>query len=165
MHDMKLLLEAERVLMNTIQVMERLTQEEYTQKLSVLSNSSIGAHTRHLIELFQQLLSGYESSKIDYDSRKRNLKIQQSVNYAVECMFDIITNLDRPNKVLQLKSVCSEDIPIESNYYREVLFNIEHCIHHQAIIKIGLLQLGEDVQNETFGIAKSTIKHKKVCAQ
>ena len=151
--------------MNTIQIVGRLRPEEYTQKLSVLSNSSVGAHTRHLIEHFQQLLSGYESSKIDYDSRQRNPKIQQNANYAVECMFDIIANLDRPNKVLQLKSACSEDTPIESNYHREVLFNIEHCIHHQAIIKIGLLQLGEDVLNETFGVAKSTINHKKVCAQ
>ncbi|MEM1324932.1 MAG: DinB family protein [Bacteroidota bacterium] len=166
MQDMTLFSEAEEVLMNTIEIVGRLTPNEYTQELSVLSNGSIGAHTRHIIEHFQQLLSGYESAKIDYDSRQRNLKIERNVNDAVECMLNVAANLEKHNKVLHLKSSCSgEDTYIESNYHRELLFNMEHCIHHQAIIKIGLLQLGKDVQNENFGMAKSTIKHKKACVR
>ena len=54
---------------------------------------------------------------------------------------------------------------IESNYYRELMYNIEHCIHHQAIIKIALLHLGKTEIVENFGIAKSTIEYRRQCAQ
>jgi hypothetical protein len=31
--------------------------------------------------------------------------------------------------------VDGEEIRVESNYLRELLYNLEHCIHHQALIK------------------------------
>ena len=54
---------------------------------------------------------------------------------------------------------------IETNYYRELMYNIEHCIHHQAIIKIALLNFGKTEIAENLGVAKSTIEYKKQCAQ
>jgi hypothetical protein len=45
------------------------------------------------------------------------------------------------------------------------LFNIEHCVHHQAVIKIGLIYLEKTELSESFGAAKSTIEYRKQCAQ
>lgn len=158
--------EAKEVLKQLIESISTLTYDEYTQKISLLSNSAIGEHTRHIIELFQQLFEGYETANIDYDKRKRNIKIQENIDYAIECIANIICVLDKENKILILHTEISNyENVIETNYYRELMYNIEHCIHHQAIIKIAFLYIGKQELLENFGIAKSTIKHRKQCAQ
>jgi len=51
---------------------------------------------------------------------------------------------------------------IPSGAYRELAYNIEHVIHHMAIIKIALRQHFEEVTiPENFGIAPSTAKYLK----
>jgi hypothetical protein len=54
---------------------------------------------------------------------------------------------------------------IESNYQRELLYNLEHCIHHQAMIKVAIIQSSLVAIDENFGVARSTIEYKKQCAQ
>ncbi len=159
-------IEAKDVLLQLLQSISSLSFDEYTQKIHLLSNSSIGEHTRHIIELFQQLLEGYGTASIDYDKRKRNIKIQENIDFAVECIANIICVLDKENKPLNLHIELSnfENI-IATNYYRELMYNLEHCIHHQAIIKIAFLYLEKQELAENFGIAKSTIKYRDQCAQ
>ena len=122
-------IEAKDVLLQLLQSISSLSFDEYTQKIHLLSNSSIGEHTRHIIELFQQLLEGYGTASIDYDKRKRNIKIQENIDFAVECIANIICVLDKENKPLNLHIELSnfENI-IATNYYRELMYNLEHCI-------------------------------------
>jgi uncharacterized damage-inducible protein DinB len=161
-----LFIEAKDVLIKLIDTLNYLSYDEYVQPLPMLSDSSIGQHTRHIIELFQQLNKGYEINRIDYDNRKRNLKIQSNISYAVECMAEIISSLEKENKQLSISTVNNNnETMIETNYFRELMYNIEHCIHHQAIIKIGLLLLGKENLNDNFGIAKSTLLYRQQCAQ
>lgn len=166
MKEQLILKEAKNVLMQLVESLNTFSYDEYTQKNSLLSNSTIGEHTRHIIELFQQLLVGYENNTIDYDKRKRNVEIQQNIDFAIECIANIISNIDLENKKLILKTLySSSENQIETNYFRELLYNIEHCIHHQAIIKIALLHFGKTEITENFGIAKSTIEYRKQCVQ
>lgn len=166
MKEQSILEEAKNVLMQLVESLNTFSYDEYTQKNSLLSNSTIGEHTRHIIELFQQLLVGYENNTIDYDKRKRNVEIQQNIDFAIECIANIISNIDLENKKLILKTLySSSENQIETNYFRELLYNIEHCIHHQAIIKIALLHFGKTEITENFGIAKSTIEYRKQCVQ
>jgi len=162
MNDAELITEAKTVLLQLTNTIHNLNDDEYTQKIELLSNSTIGEHTRHIIELFQQLLTGYKTATVDYDSRKRNLDIQQNVAYAAECLADIISNIEMSNKPLMLTTLYNQrTTPIESNYSRELMFNIEHCVHHQAIIKIGLLYIGKSITDKNFGVAKSTINYRE----
>lgn len=166
MKNSELFLEAKSTLLQLVETINQLNFDEYTQKIEVLDNSSIGEHTRHIIELFQQLILGYETAIVDYDKRKRNLEIQQNVDYATECIANIICSLVNLNKPLLINTVYNQhEMFIESNYLRELMYNIEHCIHHQAIIKIGLSSIGKKVTIENFGIAKSTIIFREKCAQ
>ena len=50
-----------------------------------------------------------------------------------------------------------EELRIESNYFRELLYNLEHCIHHQALIKVAILQVESITIGRDFGVARSTI--------
>ena len=63
-----------------------------------------------------------------------------------------------------------EYAPVEINttLYRELQYNVEHAVHHMAIIKIALINNFGDVEiPASFGIAHSTIKYQRdsECAQ
>jgi hypothetical protein len=138
----------------------------YTNPCEALSNATIGQHTRHIIELYQCLLAGYTSAQINYDDRKRNPLYENDIAASVEVIKEIQRNLQQPDK--QVNIFCGTDdnsICIESNYYREVLYNLEHCIHHQALIKVALLAIKNIDIEGGFGVAPSTLQHRQQCAQ
>jgi hypothetical protein len=134
----------------------------YNNPCEALSNATIGQHTRHIIELYQCLLSG----KINYDDRKRNPLYENDVDASVAAIMEIQQNLQQPDK--QVNILCGTSgntVCIESNYYREVLYNLEHCIHHQALIKVALLSINNINIDHGFGVAPSTLQYRQQCAQ
>ena len=159
---MKLQNDAKDILIQLANTINLLNLNEYSYKIELLSNATIGEHTRHIIELFQQLLSGHESGNINYDNRKRDIRLEQNIDFAIKTIGNIITELHKENKKLKIITLSSnKQSIIKSNFERELLHNIEHCIHHQAIIKIGLLYLKKTDTHKHFGVAKSTIKYRK----
>lgn len=147
-------------------LLSQLSDQDYTAPCKGLSNSSIGEHTRHIIEMFQCLEKQYAAGIVNYDDRKRDLRIQSETVFAQQTITEITKALDKPNKNLQLQQcVDGETLLIESNYNRELLYNLEHCIHHQALIKVAVLQNDTLVIDENFGVARSTIEYRKQCVQ
>jgi hypothetical protein len=147
-------------------LLSQLSNEDYTCPCHDLSNATIGEHTRHIIEMFQCLENQYETGVINYDDRKRDYRIQTDIAFAKETITVALHQLDKPNKNLLLKQeIDGETLLIESNYNRELLYNLEHCIHHQALIKVAVLQNDAIVINQNFGVARSTIEYRKQCAQ
>lgn len=144
----------------------QLSNDDFTFPCKGLSNSTIGEHTRHIIEMFQCLENQFESGIVNYDKRNRDYRIQTDTDFALKCITDIKNQLDKENKILVLQQIVDgEELKIESNYFRELLYNLEHCIHHQALIKVGILQLDTIVVDENFGVARSTIEYRNQCAQ
>jgi hypothetical protein len=141
-------------------------QSLYTNTCEALSNATIGQHTRHIIELYQCLIEGYPGGKINYDDRKRNPLYENDIPAAIEVIREIQKNLELPDKEVSI--FCGTDdnsVCIESNYYREVLYNLEHCIHHQALIKVALLSIKNINIADGFGVAPSTLQYRQECAQ
>lgn len=148
-------------------VLEQLRETAgYNKPCEALSNATIGQHTRHIIELYQCLIGGYASGKINYDDRKRNPLYENDIPAAIEVIGEIQRNLEQPDKEVNIFCGATDNsVCIESNYYREVLYNLEHCIHHQALIKVGLLSLKNINIDEGFGVAPSTLQYRQECAQ
>ena len=147
-------------------VLDKLSPEHYSYPCGELSGASIGKHTRHIIELYQCLLQGYEQGEVCYDSRVRNREIELHVDRAVSELNSIQQMLERPDRKLKIIYGLNEDsYAVESNYFREVMYNLEHAIHHHALIKIGINCLTEIQLPETFGVAPATIEYRKLCAQ
>jgi len=142
------------------------TKDDYVYPCPFLSNASIGQHTRHIIEMFQCLNVQYSEGVVNYDSRKRDRSIETDINTAKVAIENCLNELEKPNKSIRLvQMIEGYEITTESNYNRELLYNLEHCIHHQALIKVAVLQL-ESVQiSESFGVAPSTLEYRKQCAQ
>jgi hypothetical protein len=156
----------QKTLLELSDLVTKLTNEEYCFPCYDLSNATIGEHTRHIIEMFQCLENQYENNSVNYDNRKRDYLIQTNTAFAKECIAAILLQIDRPNKNIQLQQIVDgEELLIDSNYHRELLYNLEHCIHHQALIKVAIVQLATVDVDENFGVARSTIEYRKQCAQ
>jgi hypothetical protein len=116
--------------------------------------------------MFQCLENQCDSGIVNYDNRARNIRIQTDTEFAIENIVDIQKNLDKENVNLELLQVIDgEEVRIASNYYRELLYNLEHCIHHQALIKVAILQCETVKIDPNFGFARSTIEYRNQCAQ
>ena len=149
-----------------IDLLTQLSDEDYTNKCEALSHATVGEHTRHIIEMFQCLDNFYDSGVINYDKRQRNILIQSSTDFAIQNISSIQKAIDKTNKNLFLQQIIDgEEILIESNYNRELLYNLEHCIHHQALIKVAILQCKSVVIDPNFGVARSTIEYRNRCVQ
>ena len=156
----------ENTLTELSDLLSQLTKDDFSCPCHGLSNATIGEHTRHIIELFQCLENQYERGVVNYDSRKRDYAIQTCTETAKSAIETIKSNLEKPNKSLILHQIIDgETIEIESNYNRELLYNLEHCIHHQALIKVAVLQNDSIKIDSNFGVARSTIEYRKQCAQ
>ena len=147
----------------------RLAVEQYRIPCQTLGGSSIGQHVRHVIEMFQCLMAGYETGLVNYESRRRDPEIESDPIRAKELLQDILKGLDRPDRPLRLQGVYSEKgeefIEFETNYRREVVYNLEHSIHHMAMIRVGLREVTDMELPESFGVASATVKHRRECAR
>ncbi len=138
----------------------------YTQSCSALSNTTIGQHTRHIIELYQCLMIGYNASVVSYDKRERNRKIETDLSYAIQCMEIILNDIERTNKDLMVEfELNGKTTSIASNFDREVMYNLEHTIHHQALIRVAIEMLTDYQLPLSFGLAPSTLQYREQCAQ
>ncbi len=147
-------------------LLEQLSEADYSNPCLELSNATIGEHIRHIIEMFQCLENQYDNGIINYDMRERNVLIQTNPGYALQVVKQIQNQLGRPDKKIVLQQLIDgEEIRIESNYFRELLYNLEHCIHHQALIKVAILKHQRLNVSENFGVARSTIEYRKQCVQ
>lgn len=149
-----------------IGLLKQLTEEEYSKSCFELSGASVGEHTRHIVEMFQCLNRNYDLGIVNYDKRERNALIQTKADFAIQMILDIKNSMAKENKNLELQQMIDGTaIKIQSNYYRELLYNLEHCIHHQALIKVAILKCENITVDENFGVARSTIEYRNQCAQ
>ncbi len=149
-----------------MQILLQLPQDCYSKSCKVLSNSSIGQHTRHIIELYLCLIRGYDTADVSYDRRERNHRIENELSYAIEQLKLIQTQLERPNKPVKVTyELGDSETCLDSNYFREVMYNLEHAIHHHALIKVGIEHFTTLQLPESFGVAPSTMQHRQACAQ
>jgi uncharacterized damage-inducible protein DinB len=150
-----------------------ISKEQYMQKSDILSGSSVGQHIRHILEFYQLLISGSFSGIISYDKRQRDQRIEENPSFAVETINRFVKGIETLDLNQEVKfegdftTDGSQDNFTASSVGRELAYCIEHSIHHQAIIKAGLIDLGlTAVVSENFGVAYSTIRYRETqCAQ
>ena len=149
--------------------LEQLNDVQYSMECSILSNATIGKHLRHVIELFQSLEQGYSTGIVNYDKRKRDTRIETDKEFALTLLSEIRNGLNKVNKDLILESSYDEDsnevVSIKTNYNREIAYNLEHTIHHMALIRVGINAVSDIQLPENYGVASSTVRHRQECAQ
>lgn len=145
-----------------------LSDKHYHFKLDVLSGGTIGQHVRHILEFYGCVIEGLDSGIINYDSRQRNHSMESRVQSALEVskqLIDSLSNLKEDRQLMLEGNFGYEEGDsscISSSLYRELAYNLEHSIHHQALIKIGLREIKlTHLIDPCFGIAPATIRSQQ----
>jgi len=150
-------------------VLLQLNNDEYSRQSKILFGATIGQHVRHIIELFLCLDKGYNTGIINYENRERNIFLENDRMLALDVLSGVCKSADRQDRVLLLQSSYSEHteaiLLVPTNYYREIIYNVEHAVHHMALIRVGIHELTDMVVPENFGLATSTIKYQRRCAR
>ncbi len=143
----------------------QLSPAQYNQKIEILSGATIGQHVRHVVEMLVCLQSSYAIGVINYEKRKRDIVLETSSEAVIQLMHQISHELDKENKALILEAGFNEESydthKIPTNYFREIAYNLEHAIHHMALIKIGFQAVSNVTLPAEYGVASSTIKHRR----
>lgn len=146
-----------------------LTDDQFTRKSPHLGEATIGAHTRHIIELMQCTYEGYLTGMVDYLNRSRNLALENDRLFALSALQKFDDTLLNPDKQLELAVEFNARQPgnyqVKTTYYREIVYNTEHIIHHLALIKVALIEMNIQIRNPHFGMAYSTISYKNTLQQ
>jgi len=162
---MKIQRAIENVFVQLSASLNMLSDKEYTQPSTALFNATIGQHVRHIMELFICLEHGYETGMVNYEKRKRDYTIESDKNVALLLLEQIPVALHTLDKNLLLEATyddtSSDTIVISTNYFRELVYNLEHTVHHMALIRVGINEVSEVQVPDEFGVASSTIKYKR----
>ncbi|MCB1176608.1 MAG: hypothetical protein KDK36_03410 [Leptospiraceae bacterium] len=149
---------------NLVAILETMEEREFTGKLKVLNETSISSHSRHIYEFGECIISHNQGDILCYDERKRDLNLENSLSITLEKFYNIIQSLYTFNNNYNLKvkhflGQAGEFIT-NSNMERELLFVLDHTIHHMAIIRIGLdTELPWIDIPKNFGFTPSTIRY------
>ena len=142
--------------------LQRLTSEQFQRALEPAFQSTVGAHFRHLLEHFGCFLADLESGVLCYDSRPRDLVLEQDINYALATIKRYIgqlSQLDLSDAERQLLLKDQQiDNPLCTNLSRELLFLQAHTVHHYAIVAAMVRTMGESTCGD-FGVAIATRAH------
>jgi len=154
-------------------LVKSLSQEQYNRKLEILSRASIGQHVRHILEFYQCLFESLDNNEVNYDDRQRDLKLETDLQFANIIIENVVSLLlkvkdDFPVTFIANYSTAEDQKPelSQSSFFRELAYNLEHSIHHQALIKVAITEMQlTSLVKKTFGYAPSTIRNDKLCAQ
>jgi uncharacterized damage-inducible protein DinB len=145
--------------------LSQLKEEQYQAPQALLEGNSIGKHVRHIIEFYQCLLEGLPEGRLNYDHRQRQIRLEEDVYFAQQAIEELITQIERvlENPSLLLETCFGEEQPLQvpTNWARELAYNIEHTVHHLAILRVLVQAQYPDIQLPFgFGIAYSTLQHQ-----
>lgn len=159
---------AKGLLLQLKDIIEQLKPEHYSAPCATLNNSTLGQHIRHTIEFFLCLMDAKNQGKINYDERKHDEFIQTDEKLAMSVIDSLVDFLSNEIDDFHIEHEANyeleegQTVGMGSSFYRELSYNIEHAIHHMALIKIGIQQHFDYVQLPPhFGVASSTVRHQQ----
>lgn len=152
-----------------IALLRALSDEQYCRARPPLYESNVGAHFRHIYDHYQQLLSGLDAGRVDYDHRQRDPRVAGDRAVAIASLEHLIGRLERVSDeepsaglAVRLNSSASsreEDIEAPSTLARELQFLVSHTVHHYALVAFILRSEGVDVP-AGFGVSPSTLEYQ-----
>ena len=152
---------------------ENLTDNQLSGTLTVLNDASIGAHVRHILEFYMCLFECDNLKYLNYDNRKRDRNIEVSTEKCVLTIESLLKEMKKYQKDFEITlsadygtGQANQAVSVQTTFFRELLYNIEHLVHHLAIIKIGIQSLESMVEiSDDLGVAASTIRNRKLCVR
>jgi uncharacterized damage-inducible protein DinB len=155
------------ILSQLTDLVHQIREADFVKPAETLSYSTVGQHLRHTLEFFMCFEQGFEKGLINYDKRAHDKLIESDKFLALAAIgriTDFVNRLgDKPLKLEVGYDLEKETfLTIDTTATRELVYNIEHAVHHMAIMKIGIKEIAAYVKlTPDFGIAASTIRYKE----
>jgi len=130
-------------------------------------DAQIGAHTRHVHDHFDAFFLGCEHGTLDYNRRTRNSPAETDLQLCLREHRRIIGTLKNQaphcsdlRVISEIDCRTSRNIELASTVDRELLYLINHTIHHVALISLKLSQHGIAVPPH-LGLAPGTASYRR----
>ena len=148
-------------------IIRNCKEEDFSKPLPVLSNSTFGQHVRHTLEFFLCLFDAKNEGLINYDNRRHDKFIETDSSLAVSVIESIQDFLGNQAEDFPISFEANYTLKegelqkMSSSFNRELAYNIEHAIHHMALLKVAVNQsLSYIPLPDNFGVATSTIRYQ-----
>lgn len=142
-----------------------LADELYAAPAPALGLSGAGSHLRHCVDFYARFFEGLAGSRIDYEGREREARLELDRAHALERLDALIGALEdfagsAEERPLLVRGEHARSEWASSSLERELEFLASHTVHHYALIAVALRAHGRDPGRE-FGVAPSTLRYWK----
>jgi hypothetical protein len=147
-----------------INLLSSITDEQYSNTSIAPYYSSIGRHMRHILDLFDCIFEGLETSKVDLSARKRNEIVELKTEEGISYFNFIISKLDSLksqdlNRIIRVTDNLGQGLVVQDYTLGGLLIQAHsHAIHHYASLGYIISQLGIEIPDENFGFNPTTPK-------
>ena len=159
-----------RYLEQGIELILRLSDDEFADAPGSPFPGGVGAQLRHCIDFYACFLSALAGGRIDYPRRQRDPRLETDRRHAESRLRELAETLktfeaETGDRELLVRSEESTGDATEywtrSTVRRELDFLVSHTIHHYALIVVLLRFHGFEFPAELdgFGVAPSTLRH------
>jgi hypothetical protein len=162
-----------KVLKDLKDLLIQLESPSFCLKNTSLFGGSIGEHFRHIIEFYLCCLSQKSTDCVNYDLRHRDKQLEVDLSKGIMTIDKVLNALDQlkdsDNITLTMHTFPDDEHSksngVQTSFFRELTYCMDHCIHHQSLIKIALLeQKLIHLIDPNFGVAFSTQLYRNQCA-
>jgi len=153
-------------------LLTQLSDEDYTRRVAIAFNASVGGHYRHCLDHFRSLLDSATYGDLNYDHRERGTLIESDRFAALNATRELREDYERldPSFLMRpLNVTCKTSYATSgsqvspSTVGREIMYSVAHAVHHYALIGVMCGVMGLKVP-AGFGVAPSTLKHQNEAA-
>ena len=154
---------AVEILNQGLEFLTAISDSDYLTNAKPHVNSSIGEHTRHMLDLFHALILK-EDATVDYNTRRRGHPVEYDRSMAIKELHYVINWLERlDHDDLEAPITIQTEVSMDTQVFaslpstleREIAFAALHANHHYAMIKVITTFLDVETCN-TFGYAPTT---------
>lgn len=127
-----------------LQLLGQLDNAQYIYIAAPYVQSSIGAHLRHINDMYFALMS-YPQGVIDYDQRRRGASVETQREVGIDELQAIkrwlltleVQDLTTPVTIKSETSIYQQQIcQMSSSLQRELLFVASHTTHHFSVMRV-----------------------------
>jgi hypothetical protein len=149
-------------------LLAQLSDGDYTRKVAVAFNASIGGHYRHCLDHFRSLLDAAIQGDLNYDHRERGTLIESDRFAALNATRELQEGYERLDPMFLMRSfnvTCKTSYATSgsqaspSTVGREIMYSVAHAVHHYGLIGVMCGVMGLKMPTG-FGVAPSTLKHQ-----
>lgn len=158
----------EKNLKRGVNLLNNISDNEYSNNSIAPYYSSIGCHMRHVLDVFSCVLIGFKNENIDLTIRKRNELAEQKTTVGIDYFNEVIDQVCAMSKNnLKSEITVSDDlgsgkITVNTTLEAALMQAQSHAIHHYASVGYLIYQLGIELPDADFGFNPTTPKKQEV---